>query len=148
MTEADAKRVAENLLPELRTRAFLADEMRKVPVENIEMLRKSGLLQTIQPAACGGQQLSMRAHVDVISTIARGCNATAWVLGVYHAHSWMLGHIGKQAQSDVYEWQRAGRRRRDRTARESDEKGRWLLCADRILAIRIRQRRIRLAAAR
>jgi 3-hydroxy-9,10-secoandrosta-1,3,5(10)-triene-9,17-dione monooxygenase len=103
MTEADAKRIAENLLPELRTRAFLADEMRKVPVENIEMLRKSGLLQTIQSAACGGQQLSMRAHVDVISTIARGCNATAWVLGVYHAHSWMLGHIGKQAQSDVYE---------------------------------------------
>jgi 3-hydroxy-9,10-secoandrosta-1,3,5(10)-triene-9,17-dione monooxygenase len=102
MAEADAKRIAERLLPELRARALLADEMRKVPAENIELLKKSGLLQTIQAAVCGGQELSMRAHVDVISTIARGCNATAWVLGVYQAHSWMLGHINEQAQRDVY----------------------------------------------
>ena len=102
MTEADAMRIAEGLIPELRTRALLADEMRKVPAENIDLLKKSGLLQTIQSAACGGQELSMRAHVDVISTIAKGCNATAWVLGVYQAHSWLLGHFGKQAQQDVY----------------------------------------------
>jgi 3-hydroxy-9,10-secoandrosta-1,3,5(10)-triene-9,17-dione monooxygenase len=102
MAEADAKRTAEGLIGELRTRALLADEMRKVPAENIALLKKSGLLQTIQPASCGGQELSMRAHVDVISTIARGCNATAWVLGVYQAHSWLLGHFGEQAQRDVY----------------------------------------------
>lgn len=102
MAEADAKRIAEGLIPELRTRALLADEMRKVPAENIDLLKRSGLLQTIQPAACGGHELSMRAHVDVIATIARGCNATAWVLGVYHAHSWMLGHISGEAQRDVY----------------------------------------------
>jgi 3-hydroxy-9,10-secoandrosta-1,3,5(10)-triene-9,17-dione monooxygenase len=102
MAEADAKRVAESLIPELRSRAILADEMRKVPAENIDLLKKSGLLQTIQAAACGGHELSMRAHVDVISTIARGCNATAWVLGVYQAHSWLLGHLGEQAQRDVY----------------------------------------------
>jgi 3-hydroxy-9,10-secoandrosta-1,3,5(10)-triene-9,17-dione monooxygenase len=46
--------------------------------------------------------LNLRAHVDVISTIAKGCNATAWVLGVYHAHSWMLGHMSPQAQQEVY----------------------------------------------
>jgi 3-hydroxy-9,10-secoandrosta-1,3,5(10)-triene-9,17-dione monooxygenase len=102
MAEVDAKRIAEGLIPELRTRALLADEMRKVPAENIDLLRKNGLLQTIQSATFGGQELSMRAHVDVISTIARGCNATAWVLGVYHAHSWMLGHINERAQRDVY----------------------------------------------
>lgn len=44
----------------------------------------------------------MRAHVDAVSTVARACNATAWVLGVYHAHSWMLGHFAPQAQQDVY----------------------------------------------
>lgn len=102
IAEADVKSVAEGLIPELRKRALLADEMRKVPAENIELLKKSGLLQTIQPATCGGQQLSMRAHVDVVSTVARGCNATAWVLGVYQAHSWLLGHMNEQAQHDVY----------------------------------------------
>lgn len=99
---ADARRMAEGLIPELRSRAALADEMRQVPAGNIELLKKNGLLQTLQPAVCGGQELSMRAHVDVISTIARGCNATAWVLGVYHAHSWLLGHFNRQAQRDVY----------------------------------------------
>ena len=39
MAEADAQRAAEGLIPELRTRALLADEMRKVPAENIDLLR-------------------------------------------------------------------------------------------------------------
>ena len=102
MTEGDVRRIAETLVPELRERAHLAEEMRSVPMENVELLKKSGLLQTLQPASCGGQELSMRAHVDVVSTIAKACNATAWVLGVYQAHSWMLGHMNPQAQQDVY----------------------------------------------
>ena len=79
LTPQLAKRIAEGLIPELQTRAALADEMRKVPPENIALLNKSGLLRTLQPASCGGQELSLRAHVDVVSTIAKGCNATAWV---------------------------------------------------------------------
>jgi len=102
MAAGDAKRIAESLIPELQKRAQLAEDTRQVPRENIELLKKSGLLQTIQPVSCGGQGLTMRAHVDVISSIARGCNATAWVLGVYQAHSWMMGHISRQAQQDVY----------------------------------------------
>ena len=102
MSERDVKGIAEALVPELRKRAQLADEMRSVPAENIALLKKSGLLQMLQPASCGGQELSMRAHVDVMSTIAKGCNATAWVLGVFHAHSWVLGHMDVRAQQDVY----------------------------------------------
>ena len=102
MAEADARKIAETLVPELLKRAQQAEDQRRVPQENIDLLKASGLLQTIQPAACGGQELSMRAHVDVVSTIARGCNATAWVLGVYQAHSWMFGHMSAQAQRDVY----------------------------------------------
>jgi 3-hydroxy-9,10-secoandrosta-1,3,5(10)-triene-9,17-dione monooxygenase len=102
MFEADAITIATSLVPELRKRAHLAEELRMVPKENIDLLKKSGLLQTLQPAACGGQELSIRAHVDVLSTIARGCGATAWVLGVCQAHSWMFGHMSRQAQLDVY----------------------------------------------
>lgn len=102
MTSADAKRIAESLVPELKSRAHLADEQRMVPKENMALLKKSGLLQTVQPASCGGQQLDFRTHVDVMTTIARGCNATAWVLGVMQAHSWMFGHMSEQAQRDVY----------------------------------------------
>ena len=102
ITESDAKKLAESLVADLKKGAYAAEHQRRVPAENIQLLASSGLLQILQPAHCGGHQLSMRAHVDVISTIARGCNATAWVLGVYHAHSWLIGHFAHQAQLDVY----------------------------------------------
>lgn len=102
MAEKDVKRVAESLLPELRTRALKAEELRRVPKESVDLLIEHGLLTTLQPASCGGDQLTMRAHIDAVSTVAQGCAATAWVLGVMHAHSWMMGHAQAQAQRDVY----------------------------------------------
>lgn len=102
LTEAEVKPLAESLIEDLKKRAYSAELERRVPAENIELLAHHGLLQILQPAHCGGQQLTMRAHVDAMTAIARGCNATAWVLGVYHAHSWLLGHFGRQAQEDVY----------------------------------------------
>ncbi|NMD09291.1 MAG: hypothetical protein GYA66_15075, partial [Phyllobacteriaceae bacterium] len=100
--EAEAKRIAESLIPELKSRAKMAEDMRQVPKESVELLRKSGLLTTVQPATCGGQQMSFRGHVNVMSAIARGCASTAWVLGVWQAHSWMFGHMDAQAQQDVF----------------------------------------------
>ena len=100
--QVDVKAIAERIVPDLRRLAAKADELRRVPEESIELLKTSGLIQILQPASCGGGQLTMRAHVDAVSTVARGCNATAWVLGVYHAHSWMLGHMSRKAQEDVW----------------------------------------------
>jgi 3-hydroxy-9,10-secoandrosta-1,3,5(10)-triene-9,17-dione monooxygenase len=102
ITEEEVKPIAEGLIEELRLRAFEAEKARRVPTENIALFAKAGLLQVLQQAHCGGQQLSLRAHVDAMATIARGCNATAWVLGVNHAHSWMLGHFPPQAQQEVF----------------------------------------------
>lgn len=98
----DVKAVAESLVSDFRRLAQAAEELRRVPDESIELLKRSGLVRILQPASCGGQQLTMRAHVDATSTVARGCNSSAWVLGVYHAHSWMIGHMDRRAQEDVY----------------------------------------------
>jgi 3-hydroxy-9,10-secoandrosta-1,3,5(10)-triene-9,17-dione monooxygenase len=98
----NAKAVAESLVADFRRLAPAAEALRRVPDESIELLKTSGLLQMLQPVAWGGQESTMRDHVDAMSTIARGCNASAWVLGVYHAHSWMIGHMDPQAQQDVY----------------------------------------------
>jgi 3-hydroxy-9,10-secoandrosta-1,3,5(10)-triene-9,17-dione monooxygenase len=102
MTEKDAKRIASSIIPELRKRAQQAEDMRRVPDESMALIVDNGLLTTIQPASCGGQQLSMRAHVDVLSSVAEGCAATAWVLGVMQAHSWLFCHLPEQAQQDVF----------------------------------------------
>ena len=100
--DLDVRAAAEQLVGPLREFAALAESQRRVPDESLRLLRASGLLTLLQPASCGGRQMTMRAHLDAVSTIAKGCNAAAWVLGVYHAHSWMMGHMGRQAQLDVY----------------------------------------------
>lgn len=101
-TQFNVKATAEALIPELKRHAARAEEMRRVPEESIDMLKSSGLLGVLQPKSHGGRELNMRAHVDAMIGVARGCNATAWVLGVYHAHSWMMGHMSQQALEDVY----------------------------------------------
>ena len=102
LRESDVKPLAASLIPQLSARAIQTDNDRKVPAENIRLLAESGLLGIFRARKWGGQELSMRAHVDAVSTIAEGCQATAWVLGVYHAHDYIIGHMSEKAQQDIY----------------------------------------------
>jgi 3-hydroxy-9,10-secoandrosta-1,3,5(10)-triene-9,17-dione monooxygenase len=102
MAEKDAKRIARSLIPQLQKLAQEAETLRAVPKASMDLILEHGLLTTIQPRSCGGQELSMRSHVDVLSSIAEGCASTAWVLGVMQAHSWMFCHLPEQAQKDVF----------------------------------------------
>ena len=102
IAESDVKAIAASLVPELRQRAMQTDRDRRVPPENIKLLANSGLLGIFRARKWGGQELSMRAHVDAVSIVAQGCQATAWVLGVYHAHDYIIGHMSEKAQEEVY----------------------------------------------
>lgn len=102
LRESDVIPVAESLIDALKSRAMQAEQERKVPKENFHLLAESGLLGIFRAKKWGGSELSMRAHTDAVSTVARGCQATAWNLGVYHAHDFILGHMPEQAQADVY----------------------------------------------
>ena len=103
--EKETKRLVEKaqlVASEIKPRVRDTEQARRVPVENMKRICDEGLLTVIQSKNCGGLELSMRAHLDVLSAIAEGCSATAWVLGVMHAHSWLLAHFPQQAQDDVY----------------------------------------------
>lgn len=102
ITESEVKAVAKSLVAELRTREMQTEKDRKVPAENIRLLNDSGLLGIFRAKRWGGSQLSMRAHVDAVATVAEGCQATAWVLGVYHAHDYIIGHMSEKAQAEIY----------------------------------------------
>jgi 3-hydroxy-9,10-secoandrosta-1,3,5(10)-triene-9,17-dione monooxygenase len=101
MTTTVLERTLE-LVPELRGRAEQASIDRRLPEENIKALRRAGSLKVLQSTRNGGLGLGVRDHLDVISTLARGCGSTAWVAGVVHAHSWLLSHYPEQGQADVY----------------------------------------------
>lgn len=101
-TVAELRQRAVAAADEFRARVPQAESDRRVPAENMARIRQSGLLRVIQARNCGGHELSMRGHLDVISAIAEGCSSTAWVLGVMHAHSWMMAHFPGQAREEVY----------------------------------------------
>ena len=101
MTTTVLERTAE-LVPELRARAGEANAERRLPEENIKALQEAGSFKVLQSTRNGGLGLGVRDHLDVISTLARGCASTAWVAGVVHAHSWLLSHFPAEGQDDVY----------------------------------------------
>jgi len=94
--------ISAEIIEKLRENSVNAERDRNVPVENIQLLAENGLLQVLQPASHGGLQTDLRTHVDVVSKVAEGCHATAWVLGVAHAHSWVMAHMSTEALDDVY----------------------------------------------
>jgi 3-hydroxy-9,10-secoandrosta-1,3,5(10)-triene-9,17-dione monooxygenase len=102
IAEGDVRAIAESVIPVLASRELQTEKDRKVPAENIKLLHDAGLLGVFRAKKWGGSQLSMRAHVDAVSTVAKGCAATAWVLGVYHAHDFIVGHMSEKAQEEIY----------------------------------------------
>lgn len=93
---------AERLVPELRERVAAAERRRRLPDENVAALRTTDLFKVLQAASFGGHQASLRTHIDVVATLARGCASTGWCAGVIHAHSWLMGLFPWQAQQDAY----------------------------------------------
>ncbi|MSQ19098.1 MAG: oxidoreductase [Betaproteobacteria bacterium] len=99
-SEALAKATA--LIPELTAGALRTIAARKLLPESVQLLKQAGVIKVLQPGRCGGLEQSMHVHIDVVAAVARGCGSTGWCLGVYHAHAWLMGLFGEQAQADVY----------------------------------------------
>ncbi len=93
---------AAEIAPLLAKRARQTIEARKLLPENVALIKEAGLTRVLQPARCGGHEASMHVHLDVVAELARGCGSTGWCAGVYHAHSWVMGLYGDDAQNDVY----------------------------------------------
>ncbi|MDH5291202.1 MAG: oxidoreductase, partial [Acidimicrobiia bacterium] len=93
---------ARRLAPVLRERSVATNASRRLPRETIDDLRAAGVLKVLQSPRNGGYGLSMRDHLDVNAALGEGCGSTAWVVGVTHAHSWMMSHFPAEAQEATY----------------------------------------------
>lgn len=93
---------ARALVPVLAERRKETLSRRRVLPETIDDLRQAGLLKVLQAERNGGYAQSIRTHLDVVSTLAEGCGSTSWVVGVVHAHSFVLSHFPQEAQDETY----------------------------------------------
>lgn len=93
---------ARNLAPDFRERAKHEPSARRISKATIADLRQAGLFRVLQANRNGGFALDLTTHLNVVSAVAEGCPSTAWVVGVAHAHSWLVSHFTGDAQDDVY----------------------------------------------
>jgi 3-hydroxy-9,10-secoandrosta-1,3,5(10)-triene-9,17-dione monooxygenase len=102
LTLDEALSRARALVPRLRERARVADELRRCPDESIRELHEAGLMRVLQPRRVGGSELPWVALIDVGSELARGCGSTAWNWANYAVHHWMLAFWPVACQDEIW----------------------------------------------
>src|SRR6516165_4381800 len=96
-------RRAEALLPRLRERAALTEELRGLPPETERDLHEAGLFRILQPKRVGGSEFDYVALVDVADAIGRADASVAWNLVNLASHHWMLGMFDQRAQDLIWD---------------------------------------------
>ncbi|MEN4446592.1 acyl-CoA dehydrogenase family protein, partial [Mycobacterium sp. SM3041] len=92
----------DGLLPLLRDRAQLTEDIRAIPDETLSALEEVGFFKLLQPAQWGGLQCDPTVYYEAVRRLASACGSTGWVAGVLGVHNWHLALFDQQAQEDVW----------------------------------------------
>lgn len=90
------------ILPEIRSNARKAEELRRVPEENIQMLHGIGLNRAFLPKAYGGLEISLPEFTDCIAALAGACCSTAWAYSLLCTHNHQMAMFNKEAQDEFW----------------------------------------------
>jgi alkylation response protein AidB-like acyl-CoA dehydrogenase len=93
---------AAALRPMLERNAEQTDAGRRLPDENVRAIREAGLCRLMVPKRFGGYQTSIRAYIDVMTELGRGCGSTAWVASLVNVCAWLAALFPERAQRDVW----------------------------------------------
>ncbi|HEY1840990.1 MAG TPA: acyl-CoA dehydrogenase family protein [Mycobacterium sp.] len=94
--------VSADFVARLADRAGEAEKSRRLPQATIDDYRNSGLARLLLPKRYGGAQAEFPEILEVVRRMAHGCTSSAWTLGFYTLHNWMLALFGEQAQDEVF----------------------------------------------
>src|SRR6201988_4718731 len=86
----------------LAERAQEAEELRRLPSATVDDLAASGFTELLVPARYGGRHAEFPAILDPVRRMAHGCASSAWTLGFYALHNWMLALFDQQAQEEAF----------------------------------------------
>ena len=94
--------IGDEFVAGLAARAEEAEKLRRLPAATISDFRASGLPALLLPAKFGGQQAQFSQLLDPVRRMAHGCTSSAWTLGFYMLHNWMLALFDIEAQQEVF----------------------------------------------
>lgn len=90
------------VLPQIADNAENCEKARKVPDENIALLKGIGLHKAFLPKAYGGYEISLPEFSDCISALAGACGSTAWAFSLLCTHNHQLAMFPKQLQDEIW----------------------------------------------
>lgn len=92
----------KSILPIIAANAFRAEQDRKVPDENIALLKGIGMHRAFQPQKFGGMEISLPQFADCIALLAGSCASTAWAMSLLCTHSHQLALFSAKLQQEVW----------------------------------------------
>ena len=72
------------------------------PEASIAALREAGLFKVMLPRRYGGYEAGTRTSLDVMTAIAHGDGATAWVASLANHSAWDIGLCSTRVQDEVF----------------------------------------------
>jgi len=94
--------ISPEFVANLAERAQEAEELRRLPGATVDEYVASGLSELLVPARYGGLQAPWQSILDPVRRMAHGCASSAWTLGFYTLHNWMMALFGEQAQEEAF----------------------------------------------
>jgi 3-hydroxy-9,10-secoandrosta-1,3,5(10)-triene-9,17-dione monooxygenase len=97
-----ASTISPEFVARLAERAQDAERLRLLPPATIEDLIASRFTELLVPARYGGRQADFPAILDPVRRMAHGCASSAWTIGFYALHNWMLALFDERAQEEAF----------------------------------------------
>ncbi len=94
--------ISAEFVSRLAERAQEAERLRRLPAATITDLVESNFTELLVPARYGGAQADFPAILDPVRRMAHGCASSAWTLGFYALHNWMLALFDERAQEEAF----------------------------------------------
>jgi hypothetical protein len=105
ITYDEAIERAQSIAPVAKRNAAAAEELRRLPEENIRAIQESGLMPLMRPRMFGGYESDWMTQIDCVSEVARFCGSTGWCMTFMIQHQVFLSLFPEEAQRYVYERQ-------------------------------------------
>jgi alkylation response protein AidB-like acyl-CoA dehydrogenase len=94
--------ITDEFVDRLAQRAREAENLRRLPDATVADLAASGFTDLLVPERYGGRQTAFPAILDPVRRMAAGCASSAWTIGFYALHNWMLALFGERAQEEAF----------------------------------------------
>ncbi len=94
--------ITDEFVARLAERAGEAERLRRLPAATVSEFKQTDLFRLLLPARFGGLQASFPELLQPIARMAHGCASSAWTLGFYALHNWLLSLFDPRVQDEVF----------------------------------------------